>query len=279
VNPSDGRIAFTLFRRQALPNGNIEETHHIAWVNAEGGAPQFYSISGAEHTPQWSPDGAWLAYVAYDGRIPGPDIFSTAPPTPSANATPVPEDELLNEADLWAVSADGLTKYRLTAFPVGNVSAPRWSPDALLLSFIYSATPSNDQYWIIANADAAIPTQLSYEWTLTLDHTWLPDSTALLATMRDFQGISENRLWRVPLVGNADVDATQYGIDPNVRYLDYPRFSSDGRYLAFRSEYSIALLDVQSNSLRWLDEGLLGGNAPPVWSPAGFTSEAACPTN
>lgn len=275
VNPADGRVAFTLFRRERPPAEEPIDSYHIAWVAPEGSAPQLYSVSGAEHTPVWSPDGAWLTYVAYDGRIPGPDIFSTVPPTDSAVSTPVSDDELLDEADLWVVSADGATKYRLTAFPVGNVSAPRWSPDASLLGFVFSPTFANDTYWLIGNADAAIATQLSFEWSLALDMTWLPDGSALLATMRDFQGVDENRLWRVPLVGNADTDATPYPLDPALRYIDYPRFSADGRYLALRSEYTLAVIDTQSGDWGYLDEGA-PANTPPVWSPAGYGGEAGC---
>ena len=275
VNPADGRIAFTLFRRERPPAEAPMMTYHIAWVPPEGGIPQFYSVSGAEHTPLWSPDGAWLTYVAYDGRVPGPDIFSTVPPTDTAISTPFPEDQLLDEADLWVVSADASIKYRLTAFPVGSVSAPRWSPDSTLLGFVFSPTFANDTFWLIGNADEAIATQLSFEWALALDMTWLPDGSAMLATMRDFQGIDENRLWRIPLVGNADTDATQYPLDPALRYIDYPRFSADGRYLAFRSEYTLTVIDTQTGAWGYLDESA-PANTPPVWSPVGYTGEGEC---
>jgi Tol biopolymer transport system component len=276
VNPVDGRIAFTWFRRERPPGAPPKETSHIAWVAAEGGAPQLYSVSGDEHTPIWSPEGAWLAYVAYNGRIPGPDIFSTVPPTQAAVGTPVPESLLLNEADLWVISADGTLKYRLTAFPVGSVSAPRWSPDSTLLSFVYSPTAANDTFWIIGNADSAIPTQISFQWALAVESTWQPDGSAFLATIRDFQGVSENRLWRMPLGGNADTDAVPYPLDPALRSIDYPRFSPDGRWLALRSEYRLIVVETASGAWRFLDEAL-PGNTPPVWSPPGYTGESACP--
>jgi Tol biopolymer transport system component len=275
VNPADGRIAFTLFRRERPPGEAPEDTYHIAWIPQEGGAPQFYSVSGAEHTPVWSPDGAWLAYVAYDGRVPGPDIFSTVPPTDPAVGTPVPEEDLLNEADLWVVSADGQTKYRLTAFPIGNVSMPRWSPDSTLLSFVFSPTFANDTFWMIGNADEAAPTQRSFETALAVEMTWLPDGTAFLATVRNFQQTGENRLWRIPLIGNADTDATPYPLDPALRYIDYPRFSPDGRYLALRSEYTLVVVDTQTGGWGYVDEGQ-GANTQPVWSPAEFAGEQSC---
>lgn len=269
-SPDGTRIAFTLITDD-LQSG--EREYHIAWVDANGGEPQLYSSSGDEHDAQWSPDGRWLAYIAYERRVPGADINSTAVPTPEGQISD--PSTLLREADLWVVSYDGATKYRLTDFPTGSARAPRWSPDGDLVGFTYSPSPSNDQLWMIASQPGAIPTQLSYEWNLTLDLTWLPDGTGMLASLRDFQGISENRLWRIPLIGNADTDAMPYLSEPVLDYTDYPRFSADGRWLAFRSSYGLALLDTTNQAWSLMDENALG-NTPPVWSPAGFAGEQSC---
>jgi Tol biopolymer transport system component len=275
-SPDGSRITFTMIRDQIRTNGNVEREYHIAWVDQQGGTPQFYSASADEHEPRWSPDGQWLAYIAYDERVAGADIHSTAVPTAApAPGQSVPQQPLLREADLWVVSADGQTKYRLTYFDTGSARAPSWSHDGLLISFIYSPSPGNDQFWMIANAPAAIATQLSEQWSLILDTTWLPDSSAMISAVRDFQGTRDNRLWQIPLVGLADLDAIVYLNDPALGYADYPRFSPDGRWLALRSAYNLALVDTAVKSWTLLDENILG-NTPPVWSPAGFAGEANC---
>jgi len=273
-SPDGSKIAFTFVRSELNPDGTRDRTYHIAWIDSTGGVPQLYSATGDEHEPEWSPDGAWLAYMSYTRRVPGADIYSTAVPTPEGQ--PYNPDAMLREADLWVVSADGQTKYRLTDFPTGSARAPRWSPDGTLVGFAYSPSGGNDQFWMIANAEGAIPTQLSYEWNLILDITWLPDSTAMLSAARDFQGISDNLLWRIPLVGNADTDATRYWDDPNLSYADYPRFSPDGQWLVLRSSYAVALIDLTAGTWTLLDS-LGQGNTPPIWSPANFAGESACP--
>ena len=275
---SDGIIAFNMMRDRPQRDGNLLRENHMAYVNEIGIEPEFYSVTGREFSPQWSPDGEWLAYVSYDERVAGADVQSTAVPTveppPGVES---PELPTVLEADMWVVSADGETKYRLTAYPTGTVRAPRWSPDSELLGFVYAPSPSNDTIWMIANEDGAIPTQLSYLWNLTLDHTFLPDSSAMIAAVRDFRGTNENQLWRIPLVGNADSDSTLFLSNENYRYSDYPRFHETGAFLAFRSGYSIVVVNMQDLTWQRFAEAL-PGNTPPVWSPAAFAGEESCDT-
>lgn len=258
-SPTGERIALTLAR--PLDDGRESR---IAWVPGTGGKPTFYSVAGDEHSPVWSPGGAWLAYVSYEPRPAGATLYATAEPTPAPNAP------LLREADLWMVSADGLTKERLTRFDVGSAAQPTWNPAGDLLGFVYSPSPGENQYWMIAAAADAIPTQLSYEWHQTLDLGWHPDGEAMIAAARGLQGEARARLWQVPLVGNADEDAIPFLSETGT---DYPRFSSDGARLALRHQYELVVVTPGTGDMTRLGHH---GNTPPVWSPAGFAGEAAC---
>lgn len=275
-SPDGERIAFTMIRAQ-YEEGDLVQQHHIAYVTTDNPAPEFYSVTGREFSPRWSPDGSWLVYVSYDERVAGANVFATAAPTaePPPGQTP-PPPTLLNEADLWLVQADGSGKFRLSNFSTGSVSQPRWSPDGELISFVYSPSANNDTLWMISRQEGSIPTQLSYQWTLMLDHTWLPDATGVIAAMRDFQNISENRLWQIPLVNTGDDSAASlYLPEIDIPHADFPAFSPDGRWLALRSAYELQLLHLETGEQSRLDASVLG-NSPPVWSPEGFTGEADC---
>lgn len=269
---SNGRIAFTMYRMLQGRQG-LEKQSHIAWVDDTGGTPNFYSRTGREFTPAWSPDGMWLAYVSYDPRVPGADAFSTAVPTPQGQVGE--RLPTIDEADLWVVSLDGATKYQLTRFEVGSMRSPRWSPDSQIISFIYSGRPFHDTFWMVANSPGAMLTRLSEKATLVLDHVWLPDGSAVLASVRNLRDVQQNYLWVIPLLGNADQNATIYLNDPLFSYTDFPRFSSDGRYLAFRNEYRLIVYDTSDGTWDVYDEDALG-NTPPVWSPSGYMGESHC---
>lgn len=276
ADASNPLIAFTMFRDQSVA-GEIEQQTHIAYVSPQNPVPQFYSVSGQEFSPVWSPAGDWLAYVSYEERVAGANPLATAMPTPEPvpGQTPPPVT-LVNEADLWMVQADGSVKYRLTDFPTGSVNHPRWSADGELVSFVYSPGANNDTVWMIANTPGSIATQLTFTWGLVLSQTWLPDATAVIGALRDFRETSENRLWQLPLVsGGSDANALPYLAELAISHADFPQFSPDGRWLAVRSAYELLLIDTRQSTVQALDP-LMFGNTPAVWSPAAFAGETAC---
>lgn len=270
---ADGeRLAFTMLREQN--DGTL--TSHIAFVTGDDPTMQFYSVSGSEFSPTWSPDSQWLAYVSYQERVAGANVMATALATsePPPGQTPI-ASVMIDEADLWVVSADASIKYQVTDFDTGSVSQPRWSPDSELISFVWSPQNSSDMLWMIANQPASIPTQLSYQWSMILESAWLPDATGLIGSMREFRETIPNTLWQLPLVNTDDSQARPYLADLNLSHADFPRFSPNGQWLAVRSGYEMLLVNTENNTSRLLNRSVIG-NTAGVWSPDNFAGEASC---
>ena len=271
-SPSGNQIVFT------WTQGEGEDTQtFIALINAEGGTATRLSATGNEATPRWSPDGTQVAYVSYEQRVAGADLFATAIPTsPPLDGQVIEPPTLVNEADLWVANVATGERTRLTHFPTGNVSMPRWSPDGTLLSFVYSPAGNQDLLWIIANQADAIPTQLSFDYTTVLDTTWLPEGTHLIASLMGMQGVGENRVWMIPLGERAETAAVPYMDSFNLISADYPRFSGDGRVLANRTAYALSLIDLSTATQTLLSDEWALGNTPPVWMPEGYEGENRC---
>jgi Tol biopolymer transport system component len=267
-SPVGDKIAFKLIR-DGFEN-RPERAYHIAWVSPDGGEPTFYSVTGNEHTPVWSADGSRLAYVSYSKRAAGERFDATAEPD---IATTTPPENLINEADLWVVGSDGTNKFRATAFEIGSVRAPRWSPNDEWVSFVMSPSASNDTLWVIRPVNGAKPVQVTYRYNLTLDHTWLPDSSALLVSARSVNSSPTAALWTFPPKAGADDSAALYTLTTDIPYPDYPVFSPDGTQLTFRTGYRIGVLQ-NTGYVTILTE--VNGNMPIYWSPNPLITSEDC---
>lgn len=267
-SPDGTKIAFRMMRDGF--EGEKTRQYHIGWVTPEGSMPEFYSLSGREHSPRWSPDGKWLAYVSYDARAPGTDSRSTAEPSTEAITD---AEAYIQEADLWVVAADASLKYRMTDYLTGSVRGPRWSPDGETIGYVYSPSPGNDTYWTVANQQHARPVQITYGYSLSLDLSWTPQNE-LLTSARSLGGETSQGLWRIPLKPGADAEVSTFADPALLPYPDYPAFSADGTVLALRSGYRTALLNMRDNSVHFITGA--EGNMPLIWTPEAFHSEAAC---
>lgn len=246
-SPDGDRIAFTFIRYYNTPEPR--RTTHIAWVPSPGGSPAFYSNSGTEGQPRWSPDGERLVYV------------STQPVADT-------EEEIIKR-ELWIVGADGNNKRRLTSFGEGAAYNPRWSPTGDRIAFIFE--PLEQQLMVMSSDGAAAPFLVMPQQAMVLDFTWQPTGSNLIGAIRGLEGQNENKLWQIPTSQNN----TSANLFVDDLYLDFPRFSPDGVWLAFRREYELAMTIVTGQAVQTFGDETKN-NSPPVWSPAGFVSEADC---
>lgn len=247
-SPSGDRILFTLIRYYDPPDEGPYRQTHIALVSTSGGMPTIYSNRGQETQPQWSPDGSRLVYVSDQG------------------------DAEQSKRELWVGRADGSDRRRLTDFGSGEAFTPRWSPNGEKIAYVYAATDNVHQLMIVASTGGS--TQSLYTSGVTLlDYDWQADSKSIVASLMGFQGVANNTLWLFSL----DNPATPIYMFPTVvpNYFDFPRFSADGRWLAFRQTYQLTLYDWQTSTLQ-VYPATFSNNSAPVWSSVGFIGEEAC---
>lgn len=260
-SPDGSRIAFTLMRYYQKPNKDKpERDSHIVWIEPTGGEMRYYSSTGKEWQPRWSPDGSALVYVSEQPILP-----TEGTPTPPPEA----EDDLPKKPEVWVTQADASRRYRLTDYADGAAFNPRWSPNGDRIAVMYQPYENLHRIMIL-DTRGAILLSLYRELVTVLDYTWIPNGTGMLVAIQGLEGVPQNILWQFLF---EDKSRTPL-FDPDAMlYSDFPRFSADGQWLAFRRAYDLVIYNTRHNTTRLLANQ---HNTPPVWSPSGFQGESAC---
>ncbi len=172
--------------------------------------------------PSWSPDGQQIVYVCYmEGEI-------FIPGEPWGGTLIYPEEA----ADICVMNYDGTNKRRLVR-DQGADSAPAWSPDGKTLAFtsaFTSAFASNNGLYLV-DANGSKPRRL---FGFVQEYSWSPNGNQI--------AFVDCR----PQTHGADNGSDLYIIDkdgqnlikvenPIMASLAYPRWSPDGRQLAYIS--------------------------------------------
>lgn len=200
---------------------------------AQGGG----SYSGGFY--DWSPDGASIVYLARDGR-------------------------------LWIVPARGGRSRRLAGGD-GRQRAPAWSPDGRAIAYVSDVADAS----AIAIAEVAPgydgpawPRRISGRADFVQDPAWSPDSRRLAWQEWDVP----NMAWDGSRVVVAEVATGERWVVAGADDVatSQPRFSPDGRNLAFLSDQSgwlnLWIVNADGSAARPLVEESFE-HGPPTWSP------------
>ena len=195
-------------------------------------AQTVYSSREPIISPVWSPDGARLAYVAFDQKKPIVYVQNLAS-----------------------------GQRQVAANLKGNNSAPAWSPDGRQLALVLTRDGHSQIYSI--NADGSGLKRLSNSAGIDTEPNWSPDGKYLLFTS-DRGGSPQ--IYRMPAYGG---EAARLSFEGS--YNVSPRYSPDGKSFVFiqreGNRFRVAVQDLVSGQVQVLTDN--AQDESPSWAPNG----------
>src|ERR1051326_1975434 len=130
IAPDGQRVAFTV---TTIDERTLEYRSAIWMVSSAGSeAKRFVAGQGNAHSPCWSPDGRWLAFVS--------DRVGEA----SGKNEKEQKQRGKGKGQIWLIPTDGGEAFQLTFMPHG-ASDPVWSPDSKQLVFSAHVGPLDEE--------------------------------------------------------------------------------------------------------------------------------------
>ena len=212
-------------------------------MNSDGGEQRKVLNDIQEQLISWSPDGLRFAFSRKD----------------------------LEHTDLYLANADGGNIVKLA----NDAAGPQWSPDGRSIVFVQGRDGYMQLYAIDLESKALM--RLSNSQEKELLHSFSPDGKHILFNRSRKRNVVLKDIWIMDSDGgNPRLLATP----PNNDEFIYPRFSPDGRRIAFqRFDLSVRVWDIWIMNVDGGAQTRLtfSGGSAPSWSPDGkriaFTSQ------
>lgn len=243
-----GRLAFVSDRDDG-------RTLQLWIMDPDGSSPRQLTFGpGDKSSPEWSPDGTRLLYVAPGGT-----------------------DDFGNDLglDIWLINDDGTEIKNITHNP-GDDTAPTWSPDGSRIAFTSDRINDLRQVFLMGTQcfdeqEGACwdirPSNLSAGYAVEFDPAWSPDggTIAVSASINGAPG-------RIFLRGTSPAEPTRFDRSDRIIGAEDLAWSPGSSSLAFTwvqptsNEIYLVQLSSPTNPLK-LTNSL--GNRDPVFSPDG----------
>ncbi len=247
ISPDGQRVAFVV---TTVDKRTYEYRSSIWVVSTEGGEAKRFTAGPANaHSPSWSPDGRWLAFVSdREGESLGRDEKEQ-------------KKRGKGKPQIWLIPTDGGEARQLT-FMQHGASNPVWSPDSKRLVFDAEVGPADEE----TEDGKPLPK------VRVIDRLWYRlDGVGFIHDKR-------HHLFLVDIAGGEPQQLTGGDWDDTD-----PAWSPDGTHVVFVSSraedrwrlpcpdvYTLAMSDGKAGELSCLTDGSLACSVPS-WSPDGKT--------
>ncbi len=182
-------------------------------------------------SPAWSPNGKQIAYVSFENK----------------------------QAGIYLEEVATGERRLLSAFP-GINGAPAWSPDGRQLALVLSKSGSPNIY--VMDIATRRLTQVTRDFYINTEPAWSPDGKSLLYTSNRSGGLHP-QIYQVDLASSVSTRISYDG-DYNAR----ASYTRDGKSIAMihrvSGMYNIALLDLDSGTIRVLNNSVGDSSSPSV---------------
>jgi dipeptidyl aminopeptidase/acylaminoacyl peptidase len=247
IAPDGRRVAFVV---TTIDEGKHEYRSSIRVAPIGGGeAMRFTGGTANAHSPCWSPDGRWLAFVTdREGELTGKNAQEQ-------------KEQGQGKGQIWLIPSDGGEAHQLTFMPHG-ASNPTWSPDSKRIVFSAAVGPLDEE---------------------TGDGKTLPKVRVIDRLLYRLDGVGftyerRQHLFLVDASGGEPKQLTDGDWDDKD-----PTWSQDGMHIAFTSSraedrwrlpcpdiYILSIENGLTGELRCLTDGMRSCFSPS-WSPDGKT--------
>jgi Tol biopolymer transport system component len=180
---------------------------------------------------RFSPDGRWVAYVAYP------------------------------EGSLWRSKVDGSERLQLTFSPQ-QAGLPRWSPNGKQIVFV-AITAGQPFKMYIVSVDGGVSEEVITKEPMQMDPVWSADGNSILFGESPLGQLGASHTNGIHVV---DLKTLQASIIPGTEGLWSPRPSPDGRYLVglYADNQRLMLFDWNTHKQTELANGTIV--SWPEWS-------------